>query len=260
MLYIIMIGVFVISPLLRCMFFNLHKIGYYGIIDIFMYFKGRKWRIWNGYGLNIYVGMFGKGKTLCASHYVISQAKKYHLHVLSNVKLMGIEYVQLVNYQQIIDCDPNTIILIDEVSTLFNARSWKDFNVNLLFQLLQCRKNKKQLICTAQRFAHVDKLLRDITNHVIDCNKYWRFQKNTYYDAWDYENVSNPEMLKSIGKDWYFVTDNWYKSYDTSELIDNAKKTDFISNDEILINRGETQYNELAVKKPGKKLKKYMKK
>ncbi|WP_313134327.1 zonular occludens toxin domain-containing protein [Anaerocolumna sp.] len=260
MIFVLIACLLFILPFLRCFIFNLHKIGYYGIKDIYNYFKYKKWKIWQGYGLNIYVGMFGKGKTLSAANYVISQAKRYNLHVLSNIKLFDIPYEPLLNYQQIIESPENTIILIDEVSTLFNARSWKDFNINLLFQILQCRKNKKQLVCTAQRFAHVDKLLRDITTYVIDCNKYWRFLSNTYYDAWDYENMSNAAMIRHVGKEWNFVADKWYANYDTSELIDNVKKTDFLSNEEIINLRGVTEFNALGVKKPKKKLKKYMKK
>ena len=204
--------------------------------------------------------MFGKGKTLSATRYVLRKAKRYKLNVISNIKLNGYPYTPLTNWQQIVDAPGNTIILIDEMSTVFNARSWKDFNINLLFQLLQCRKNKKEIVGTAQRFAHVDKLLRDITYEVIDCSKYWRFQHTVHYDAWDYENCMNKNMLKPTFHKWSFITDKDYSSYDTSEIIDNAKRTDFMSNDEILTARGEVQFNELAISKVSRKFKKRMKK
>lgn len=165
MSYLIVGAIIVIfvCKLTRCVILNIHRELYYLGLDFYEYIRYRKWNQWNGFGLNIYVGMFGKGKTLSATKYVIANAKRYNLNVLSNIKLNGIEYIPLTNWQQIVDCPGNTIILIDEISTVFNARNWKDFNINLLFQLLQCRKNKKEIIATAQRFAHVDKLLRDIT-------------------------------------------------------------------------------------------------
>lgn len=250
---------FIISPLFRCFLFNLHRCGFYGAKDIFLYIKNRQWRIWNGYGLDIYVGLFGKGKTLSASKYVISQAKHYNLNVLSNIKLNGIPYTPLVNYNQIIDAPENTIIFIDEISTVFNARSWKDFNMNLLFQILQCRKNKKKIVATAQRFAHVDKLIRDITAYVIDCDKHWRFVHNSVYDAYSFENALNPRMIKREYHSWSFIRDKDYKSYDTSEIIDNAKKTEFISNADMRAKYIDTQFNPLAVSKLSRRGKKRLK-
>ena len=246
----------IVTKLGRCILCNLYREAAYLGLDIFNYIRLKKWNEWNGFGLNIYIGMFGRGKTLSATKYVIRQAKRYKLKVISNIKLNGIEYTPLTNWQQIVDCDGNTIILIDELSTVFNARNWKDFNINLLFQLLQCRKNKKMIVGTAQRFAHVDKLLRDITYNVIDCNKYWRLQHNEFYDAWDYENCQNVRMIKRVNHSWSFINNKDYKSYDTSEIIDNAKRTDFISNSEIMEGRGEVVFNELAVNKVSRKYKK----
>lgn len=260
-MYLLIITIILLfCKLTRCIIINIHReIAYLGI-DLFNYFRYKKWNDWNGFGLNIYIGMFGRGKTLSATKYVLRQAKRYNLNVISNIKLNGYPYTPLTNWQQIVECDGNTIILIDEISTVFNARQWKDFNINLLFQLLQCRKNKKMIVGTAQRFAHVDKLLRDITYNVIDCNKSWRLLHNSYYDGWDYENCMNVRMIKRINHEWFFVSNKDYKSYDTSEIIDNAKRTDFISNEEILNLRGDVQFNELAVNKVTKKFKKRMKK
>lgn len=258
----LIVGVIIMMfcKLSRCIILNIHREICYLGLDLYEYIKYRKWNQWNGFGLNIYVGMFGKGKTLSATKYVIANAKRYKLNVLSNIKLNGIEYTPLTNWQQIVDCPGNTIILIDEISTVFNARNWKDFNINLLFQLLQCRKNKKEIIATAQRFAHVDKLLRDITYNVIDCNKYWRLLHNSYYDGWDYENCMNRDFLSRIYHSWSFVSNKDYKAYDTDEIIDNAKRIEFVSNEEILERRSNVQFNELAVHNPNRKLKKHIKK
>ena len=210
---------------------------YYALYDVVDYIVNKRWKEWKGFGIDMYIGMFGTGKTLSAVNYVISQAKKYKLHVYSNIKLYGIEYTELKNFKDIINAPENSIFLIDEISTLFNARNWKDFSIDLLFQILQCRKNRKKLVCTAQRFQHVDKLLRDVTSNVIVCSKTWRFCHNQYYDAYDYENVSNGNLIKRIANVWYFATNKLYKAYDTAELIDNFKKEEFISNSEVRENR-----------------------
>ncbi len=222
--------------------------------DLYRYFRYRQWRDWGGFGLRIYVGMFGTGKSLSAVRFVRNSYHRYHLNVLSNIHLSDIPYTPLVNYQQIIDAPKNTIILVDEVSTLFNSRTWKDFNINLLFQLLQCRKDRKQLVCTAQRFSHVDKLLRDITAEVIVCRKRWRVCMNYAYDGADYENTPAQFAIKPLFKLAYVATDRLYHAYDTDEVIDNAKKTDFISNDEILAARAPDKVIPEKLTKKGKKL------
>lgn len=259
MVILILSGVLLFLPLIRCLLSNAWRIGPYILRDLADYAVHRRWREWHGYGLNIYIGMFGKGKSLSASSWVISQARKYRLHCISNVKLSGIDYEPLVNYQQIINAPGNTIIFIDEISTVFNAREWKDFNINLLFQLLQCRKQKKMIVGTAQRFAHVDKLIRDVTSYAIDCTKIWRFRRTRYYDAWDYENCMNAKLIKPVRTRWNFVPQKAYRQYDTSEMIDNAKRMDFKSNEEILVSRGNVQFDELGVKRPKRNLKKKQK-
>lgn len=221
--------------------------------DIYEYVKYKQWKVWNGFGLRIYVGMFGTGKTLSAVRYVRNNARKYHLNVLSNIHLTDVPYTPLVNYQQIINAPGNTIVLIDELSTVFNARSWKDFNINLLFQLLQCRKDRKQLVCTAQRFAHVDKLLRDITAEVITCRKYWRVCLNTSYDGWDYENAVAQFTIPALWNLAYVATNDLYHAYDTDEIIDNAKRTEFVSNDAVLASRGVTEVIPERSTRKGKK-------
>lgn len=259
-MYILILIVLLLIPFMRMLLCNSWRLPFYILKDLFLYFKNKGWKQWHGYGLRVYVGLFGKGKTLSASHYVIKQAKKYKLNVLSNIKLFGVEYTPLLNYQQIIEAPANTIILIDEASTIFNAREWKDFNISLLFQLLQCRKQRKQLVCTSPRFWQLDKLLRDITAEVVECHKIGRFQHNQFYDGFDYETTSSGKLLKCINNKWWFVVDGDYRAYDTNELVDNIKKSDFLSNDDVLQKQLAPERHLESVKSPNRKLRKLIKK
>ena len=45
LLFVLMVVFF---PMLRCGLFNLHFVGYYGVRDIYKYFKNCEWRVWNG--------------------------------------------------------------------------------------------------------------------------------------------------------------------------------------------------------------------
>lgn len=246
---ILLFGLFLVVLFRKYVFFfviHLKDVIYYCVKDVFNYFKCKKWKKWNGYGLIFYTGLFGKGKTLSATKYVISTAKRYKLNVISNISLKGIEYTPLLNYHQILDAEPYTIVFIDEISTLWNSREYKNFPMEVLFQMLQNRKSHLQLIGTAQRFEHIDKLLRDVTSYVVDCNKLWRFTTNTFYDAFMYENV-NRQFLRCEFSKLAFITDTDYGAYDTNEIINNVKKTEFISNEEILEKRVESVYNPLKI-------------
>ena len=233
---------FVASPFFRCLVTNIHNSVYYAVRDIYEYFKYGKYKQFNEYGIDCYCGMFGHGKTLSMIHRVTSLYNRYdHLRVISNIHLNNIPYIPLTNFQQLVDIgldedeDYNgTIIVIDEISSVLSHRNFSKFPIALIGLLMQQRKKKCYIVCTAQRFGQVDKLWRDITTNVIDCNKRWRFQNLKYYDAWDYENSLNREILKAFLNRWWFVRNKDYSAYDTSEMINAQKASDFISNDETI--------------------------
>ena len=119
---------------------------------------------------------------------------------------------------------------------------------------MQQRKRKIKIMCTAQRFFMVDKIWRSITTNVIDCNKFWRFEHNTFYDAWDYENAMNDKLIKRLFHCWWFVKDKDFDCYDTSQMISKSSAQDFISNEESIIRKGlDNVVNIQAVKNPKKR-------
>ena len=67
-LLIIFIGAFCISPLVRVIVLNLHNIGIYSVWDLVDYFRYKKWKLFNLYGIDMFIGMFGHGKTLSMTH------------------------------------------------------------------------------------------------------------------------------------------------------------------------------------------------
>ena len=97
MIYLIIMAIifiFAVSKLFRCIVFNLHNIGIYSVKDLFFYFKEKKWNDFDLYGIDMYVGMFGKGKTLSLVHTASSIYNRYGDSVcfLSNIHLQNIPY------------------------------------------------------------------------------------------------------------------------------------------------------------------------
>lgn len=263
------IVLYVLFPLIRCIVHNLHLIGIYSIFDLISYIKHQKWKEFNLYGIDMFIGMFGHGKTLSMTHRARLIYKKYgnRVRFISNYKLNDIPYIPLINFNQLVDIGEEentdyigTIVLIDEVENVLSHRNYANFPLALLHTLTQQRKKRVYILCSAQRFFMVDKIFRSITTNVINCNKYWRFQHCEIYDAWDLEQSMNYQNIKRKSNTWYFVKNQDFKSYDTSEMVKKSTAEDFISNEEALIRKGlDAMSNKDAIEHKSRSFKKSIK-
>ena len=253
-----LVVIFILSKFVRMIFFNLHNIGIYSVIDFYRFIRYTEWKKFNKFGIDMFVGMFGHGKTLSMVHRARTLYKQYgdSIIFISNIHLYNIPYIPLINFNQLVDLgtreDENVqgyVVLIDEISSVLSHRNFANFPLDLIGLLCQQRKKHVYIMCTAQRFFMVDKIFRSITTNVIDCSKYWRFASNVYFDAWDYENAMNSLLIKRVGSLWWFVKDKYYNAYDTSELIGKSVASDFISNEDALVRKGlDSTVNFEAVK------------
>lgn len=279
--------VIVFFPTVRCAVFHLPAVIVNGCRDIWQYYAHKEY---NNYGtgeLVAYVGLFGKGKTLSAVHRVVSAYNAYdgkqvwcprrqklvtqRVKVISNVSL-SIPYEKFISLEQVVldaerkqqyddehDTLTVTLVLGDEFSVQMNSRNFKT-NIDPLFlnTILTCRHYYISLYYTAQRFGHVDALLRQVTSLVIDCDKLWRFQRLTMYDAWEMENAANPRLLEPLGRDCWFVRNRDYAAYNTLACVGNLKKDmregAMMSEEEILkLQQNSSSPNMDAVDKPSRR-------
>ena len=257
---------FVLSPLLRLIVTHLHLIGIYSAVDLFNYIRYQKWKEFNKYGILMFIGMFGHGKTLSMTHQARLLYKQYgdKLRFISNYELYDIPYIPLINFNQLVDIGEEedspyigTIVLIDEIENVLSHRNFSSFPLALLHTLTQQRKKKVFIMCSAQRFFMVDKIFRSITTSVVDCNKYWRFQHMEVYDSWDLENAMNYSLIKRKENKWYFVKNQDYNSYSTESMVKKGTAEDFISNEEALVRKGlDSMVNQEAIVHKSKRLKK----
>lgn len=290
MLYILLIGMAVaciVSVCFRVGISHPFKTVHYAIMDSLKWVRYHKWDICSTGQLIAYVGLFGKGKTLSAVHYVINKYKRYNgrkiydfsrkkwvtqkIHIISNVKLNGVPYENFIGLAQIVQVadrfrkqdDKNdtltcVFVLGDEFSVQLNSRKFKD-NIDPLFlnTLLTCRHHHITLVYTAQRFSHVDALLRQVTSYVINCDKKWRFMVHGQYDAFALENASDPTLIKPLCRFGWFISDADYNAYDTLACVNNLSKScrsgDMLSESEILSLQQNNSVNMDAVLKPSRK-------
>lgn len=270
MQFILLIGfilILIVFPSIRCSLINLYRVLPYSIRDLIIYIKHKDYNLCKTGEIVAYCGLFGKGKTLSVVHKVVKSYKtknnkyvwckrrkkfvKQRIKVISNVHL-DIPYEKFISLEQIVYASENnrdyddkndtltiTLVLGDEFSVQMNSRSFKT-NIDPLFlnTILTCRHHYISLYYTAQRFGHVDALLRQVTSYVVECKKVWRLQSNYRYDAWQLENASSPELVKPYLKLCWFVSNKDYNAYDTLACVDNLKKSmskgDMITEAEIL--------------------------
>lgn len=284
---LIVIVLLVSFPTFRCAVLHPIKTVHNGVVDLYYYIKYQGWNNCSSGELIAYTGLFGKGKTLSAVHKVVGMYNRYdgkliydrdrkcwvtqRIKVLSNVALQ-IPYDDFVSLQQVVHCAEKngeydkehgtltvTIVLGDEFSVQMNSRNFKS-NIDPLFlnTLLTCRHYHISLYYTAQRFAHVDALLRQVTSSVVECDKLWRFQRQSVFDAWEMENATSPRLLTPIARRCWFVTNKDYAAYNTLACVGNLQKSfkagDMMSEEEILaLRRNEQQTNMEGVVKPSRK-------
>lgn len=262
----------------------------YTIKDFYKWIRGKQWRVCKAGGqLICFVGLFGRGKTLSAVHYVRSVYKKYNdreiydfkrgktvtqkVKIISNVDLLDVPYEKFISLAQLVQFaddirdiddqnDTSTVCLVlgDEFSVQLNSRSFKS-NIDPLFlnTLLTCRHHGggMSLIYTAQRFSHVDALLRQVTSVVIDCNKIWRFMCHAEFDAFELENATSTQLVHSKARYGWFIRDSDYRAYDTLACVGNLAKSckagDMLSEAEILALQCNQGAQMDAVLKPSRK-------
>ena len=144
--------------------------------------------------------------------------------------------------------EPDTIVLIDEIGTLFNSRDFTNRNAlpKVLFQhLCQCRKRRMVIFGTVQRWNFLDKQLRDITATVKVCKSnfadpFTRITTVTSYDAVEYEQAFSNPMLKIQPTDIevHLQFNKIRQLYDTSQLVENMLKMEYEDDTTVLANQG----------------------
>ena len=259
------------------------KTVFYAVKDLYEYIVHHKYNECPTGKIIAYTALFGGGKTLSVVHYVTSlyyrydglkvwdrERKKFvtqRIHVISNVNLL-IPYEQFVSLEQIVrvsekfhqidlenDTLTVTVVLGDEFSVQLNSREFKK-NIDPLFlnTLLTCRHHHILMVYDAQRFNHVDALLRQVTLVVVECKKKWRFMLQYEYDAFEMENAVNPTLLTPRFRGGWFVRDKDYNAYDTLACVGNLKKSfekgDMLTEEQILALQCNQGVNMEAVSSP----------
>jgi hypothetical protein len=122
----------------------------------------------------------------------------------------------------------NAIFLIDECGTVFDNRSWKEFDKSTMARFRESRKTKLEIFYTAQDIMDVDIKIRKLTNYEVKCEfiKFlFKFDVGLKNDRYHQEvirsdTVQTRERFKA-GYTYFFPFQfqKAYKWYNTMERI-----------------------------------------
>lgn len=229
--------IFIIIFILFNMYFGLkpYHFFYLAIKDIikkiYKNIKNKNDRPFDKYGFHLYCGLGGKGKTLSVVHQLKQYRERYpKLWIVTNFKC-DLADQHMTNWKDLIEIEnPNgvkygVVFAFDEIHLTLNSDGFKSRPDDLLEYISQQRKLHKQILATAQVFTRVDKVLREQTNIVIECNNIlgrWVFNKAFLTE----EYLVNAE-LKDNGmrrrrrayRNNFIATNSLYNLYDTHEVM-----------------------------------------
>lgn len=225
--------------------------------DVHHYYKMHENKHFHLFGLHIYLGKFGQGKTCSMVRDAWLLANKYEdVTILTNLHLTNfpenVRILELRCIQDILDAPDNTIVLIDEIGTIFNSRDWNNNQrkgkgkneeglPKILFQYIcQVRHRNMVVFGTVQRWGFLDKQLRQITKDVTVCSAFpdhpfSRMITNYVYDGEEYDMFYQSPMrpLEPLAVDVWVQTDFIRSLYDTREMVKTLLSMDYIPDEEI---------------------------
>ena len=218
------------------------KVLRWQIVDIYRAIK--KPKEVHLYGIWLYCGLYGQGKTMALTEYLCRMRAKYgdKIYISTNYGFKGEDF-PLNNWKDLLtEYDRPVIFGYDEIQNEFNSRDYRNFPYELVKLLTQNRKGHgKQIVGTAQRYGRVDKTIRELCTHVVECKKagMGRVTKLRTYDVEDYEQMINEVDImrkrKVPYKRYKFIqTDELRDAYDSFKMIDSAKTKEYVPASEKL--------------------------
>ncbi|MFT8323692.1 MAG: hypothetical protein ABF649_22920 [Bacillus sp. (in: firmicutes)] len=216
---------------------------------LFYLFKDIKYilkygRAFGEYGVTMYCGRQGYGKTVAMVEYLERMRKKYpNVKIVTNFGYVHQTHAMIdwKDFYEIRNGRDGVIFAIDEIQNEYNSTKWKEFPESLLSEITQQRKQKVKIICSSQVYTRVVKPLREQTFNVVECRtlaERWTFLRS--FDALEYEAVHTQPILKNkLKRQWRknFVQDIKLRElYDTEEKVARMKRTDYIPRSERGIN------------------------
>jgi len=184
------------------------------------------------YGLHMFCGQQGKGKTIGVVEFLQRIKLLYpECQIYTNMGYTE-QNGKITHWKDVVERTNGTkgvVEVIDEIQAWFSSNQSKDFPPEMLAEISQQRKQRKMLIGTAQVFSRISKPIREQTTFVylpITFTGCLTIVRRSRPEFW---NDEKQEFTK-FEKTYFFVhTDKIRNSFDTYERIGDYKEKGFKS-------------------------------
>lgn len=193
---------------------------------------GRKF---HEYGLTLYAGRQGSGKTLSLVEYLERMRKKYPLCKIYTNFAYAHRDGPLTGWHDLVTLqngEDGVIFGIDELQNEWDSNDYRNVPAWILAEVTQQRKQRVKIVSTSQVFTRVAKQFREQCFDVVECailGQRWIFQKA--YDAYEYEAVlSNPEKKHKLHRKYrrsFVASDELRGLYDTYQKITRIERGEY---------------------------------
>lgn len=205
--------------------FLFHQLPYILVKNIKEYDKNK----FKYYGIIIFYGPQGSGKTMAMTHYINKIACEYpDVKIGTNYKLL-IQDFNMENWQPILDnkyknCP--SIFAFDEISTWFNGRNWQSFPKELLTEIAYNRKNQRIILGTSQTISSVDVAIRRQCNsgEFRRCFTLFGFIGLVVRFRPEFDIDGNLKKAHFLGIYTYLQNDTLRYLYDTFSIVNEMSK------------------------------------
>lgn len=182
------------------------------------------------YGLIIFTGYQGSGKTSSMVKYILDLKEKYVDAKITTNFGLSCENMILDDWRKLTDFvngKQGVICALDELQNWFNSKNSKNFPAEMLSVVTQNRKNRRVLLGTAQNFYMISKDIRSQTREIRKCMTLFGCITIVHRVQPIINGDGDIEKLRHIGFYWFVHDERLRSSYDTYKVIENLSKADF---------------------------------
>lgn len=182
------------------------------------------------YGLHMFCGEQGSGKTTAIVNLLLTLQEKYpKAKVRTNMNYLY-QNGEINHWQELVQNDNGEygqIEVLDEIQTWFSSNQSKNFPPEMITEVSQQRKQRKMLVGSAQVFSRIAKPIREQTTFVylpftiLGCFTVVRVSKPEF---WDDEDQKFKKYLRS----YFFVHNKKIReAFDTYKKIEKYSEDGF---------------------------------
>lgn len=222
-------------PILRFLSMCLDMIRWFIYDILFTIINGK---IFKPYGLTVFCGRQGGGKTISMVEYLDKMKQLYpNCIVVTNFNYIkqDMPFTSWRQFTEVRNGLDGVIFAIDELQNEYNSNNWKDFPEELLSVVTMQRKQRIKIVATSQVFTRVVKQLREQCYEVVECKTlFGRWTKQKCYDADDYNYIIDnptPERKFRTRKKWkysFIQSNNVRNLFDSYAVVESVKDKEYI--------------------------------